>query len=169
MVADTLRQIEVTPPPSILIDAVMDTINVREAAKQRSWLHFFINPFSNFYKGSLNFMHEFRIDPVLSREAWPTAFATLTIFIGVFILPQMKSENPSQLRTAVENKVIAITDEAYQKVEDVAKQLNEFATGIIRSVSGEEKEEKKEPGDGLGLKFDLPAHRIKWQDAVEQV
>lgn len=168
MVADTLRQIEVEPPPSVLIDAVMDTINVREEAKQRSWLHRFTSPFTNIYKGTLNFVQEFRIDPVLSREAWPTAFATLTIFIGVFILPQMKSDNPHQLRTAVENKVIAITDEAYQKVEDVAKQLNEFAAGIIRSVSGEDEEEEKDPGDGLGLKYDLPAQRMKWQDAVEQ-
>lgn len=168
MVADTLRQVEVEPPPSILVDAVMDTINLREESRQRSWLHTFLNPFNNLYKGTLNFMHEFRIDPVLSREAWPTAFATLTIFIGVFVLPQMKSENPSHLRTAVENKVIAITDEAYQKVEDVAKQLNEFAAGIIRSVSGEGEEEKKEPGDGLGLKFEIPAHRIHLQEAVEQ-
>lgn len=168
IVADTLRQIEIQPAPAMLVDEIMNTIRTREMVKQRSWSYSVFNPFINFYSGTLNFVHEFRVDPVLSREAWPTVFATLSILFGVFILPQVESGKTDQLRTAVESKVIAITDETYQKVEDVAKQISDFAAGIIRSVSGEPAEEKKEPGDGLGLKYDLPVHRTLWQDAAQQ-
>ncbi len=159
MVASTLKHIEVEPPSPVLAESVMDHIRLNEEAKQRSVWHSLAAPFLRVYKSLYNFGREFQIDPVLSREAWPTVFATLSIFIGVFVWPMVESGKADQLRASVEDKVITLTDEAYEQVESMAKSINEFAAGFIRNVSGEEKEGKKEPGDDLGLKYKWPVQR----------
>lgn len=148
-VAFALETFDIPEPPLELTDGVMAFIEAREREETAPKPDPIIAYLAALWRDIVKTLSiEIYIPQILRREAFPTAFATLTVVLGIFLTPQVEAgKNFNVLETPIAAKALSISDKFIEERD----RLTEKVAGWIKGATGSDRSAKPIDSGGSGV------------------
>lgn len=145
-----LEDITIPDAPASLPNQVMAYIDTREEETKQAKLYipgliFFRQIWTSFTE----YIPSIYVPPVLKKEAWPTAFASIVIIWGSMVVPLAEGDEPSPLlQNRVVEEVNLVANSLREKSEYLTEKLSKYTHKLLPPEIREPDESGKDNADG---------------------